>query len=110
MMSRLLYSMEVEPVASPMRRWTADATPALSSLERASALEFESSATRIARWTGRRVKSTPRARMALMQTPTPAELSPILPMIPASVIMLIEGKESRLMFRWMRFACCGSSH
>jgi hypothetical protein len=48
--------------------------------------------------------------MALMQTPTPAEFSPILPMIPASVIWLIEGLESRLMLRWMRFICCGSSH
>jgi hypothetical protein len=86
MMSKLLNSTDVEPVASPMRRWTADATPALSSFARASALEVESRTALIAKWTGRRVKSTPRALMALMQTPTPAEFSPILPIIPASVI------------------------
>jgi hypothetical protein len=45
----LLNSIDVEPVASPMSRWTADATPALSSFASASAFEVESRTALIAR-------------------------------------------------------------
>ena len=60
------------------------------------------------RWQGRRVGSIPLIRIALRQTPTPAELRPILPIIPASVTILIVGLFACSIVRRIRFCFCSS--
>ena len=67
-------------------------------------------AARRARWRGRAEKFTPGVRIAFRQTPREWELKPILPMRPASVIMVMLGPEAGWMVRAMMLVCWRMSH